>query len=387
MATTPKKRGDLSSVLGRPCKGDLSSYPAEIIRHIKAIRINHPGWGAQTIQIELVKTTPYGLRELPSISAIHRYLKQEGLVKPTVPRSSVPSVSTSRKIKRVHDLWELDAQGAVKVAGIGYQALINIKDIKSKVHCMAFPVNLASVHSQSKVTPYYWSLRLAFLQWGFPKVIQVDKASVFFESTSKSPFPTLFHLWLVGLGMELKFITKPPPAQNASVERAHQTMEKQAIQGQHYTCWKYFFKYCNERRKRMNEDLPNRSLGKKAPLQVFPNAAHSARPYSLETEQELVDFKRIHRHLAKYTWYRKVGKNKTLSLGGHKYYVKNALPQSYVQIKFCNRAKKLVFRNGKEQILAKCPIKKIDHLALMGNNTKGLKTTFYKINHFKDFIL
>lgn len=386
MATAPKKRG-LDSKMGRPPTGSLSSYPAKMVKTIKDFRKKYPGWSAKMIQLELVKTKQYALEDLPSVSAIHRYFKQEGLVKQTIPRGDTPRQVSRPKVRRVHDLWEMDAQGAVKVGGIGYQALINIKDIKSKVHCMAFPVDLASVHSQPKTLHYYWCVRLAFIEWGLPKTIQVDKDSVFFESTSKSAFPTIFHLWLVGLGVDLRFITQPPPKENASVERAHQTMEKQVIQGQSYTCWKELFAFCNQRRKRLNEDFAKRSLRNKAPLQAFPNAVHSERSYSLETEKQLLDFKRIYSYLAKYTWYRKVSKVQTINLGGHKYYVKKAIVGTYIQVRFCNRRKKLVFKDDKEQILTILPIKKIDHFNLMGTDTKGLLATFYKINHFRKFIL
>lgn len=373
--------------MGRPKKGSLSSYPAKMVKAIKTLREKYPGWGVQMIQIELTQTHGYAIKDLPSLSAIHRYLKQEGLVKATIPGNGPPTGSQTPKARRVHDVWEMDAQGAVQVGGIGCQALINIKDIKSKVHCMAFPVPVTSVHGQPKAVHYYWSVRLALLEWGLPKVIQVDKARVFWESTSKSPFPTLFHLWLVGLGIRLRFIEKPPPTENATVERSHQTMEKQVIQGQHYNCWKELFNFCHQRRKTLNELFPKRSLNNKAPLQVFPKAAHNARVYSLQSEEQLLDLKRIYSHLAKYIWYRKVSNNHTLNLGGHKYYVKKATPQSYVQIKFCNRRKKLIFKNEKEQVLAQLPLKKIDHLTLMGTDTKGLLSTFYKINHFRDFCL
>lgn len=387
METTPKKRGDFTTTLGRPSKGSLSSYPESLVKLIKAMREAHSGWGAQIIQMEIVQTTSYKLKDLPSLSAIHRYLKEQGLVKVTIPTSQPPSGLLSRKIKRVHDLWQMDAQGTLKVDGIGYHSIINIKDIKSKVHCMAFPVSLTSPHAQPKALHYFWALRLAFLEWGLPKAIQVDKDSAFYESTSKSAFPKLLQIWLAGLGIELRFITKPPPTQNATIERAHQTIEKQAIQGQKYTCWKYFFNYCNERRKRINEILPNRSLGKKAPLQVFPKACHSTRVYSLETEEQLIDIKQVQKHLTNYTWYRKVSKSQTINLGGHKYYVKNAQAYTYVQVNFCNRSKKLVFRNDKEQILTKFPIKKIDSLTLMGADSKTLKSMLYKIKHFKTFSL
>jgi len=37
--------------------------------------------------------------------------------------------------------------------------------------------------------------------------------------------------------------------------------------------------------------------------------------------------------------------------------LKNATPDTQIQIRFCNRSKKLVFRDAKELIIAKLPMK------------------------------
>jgi len=64
--------------------------------------------------------------------------------------------------------------------------------------------------------------------------------------------------------------------------------------------------------------------------------------------------------------------------------IDGACPQ--LEIKFCNRAKKLVFRNDNEQIIAKIPIKGLSIQQIMGSN-KSLKSMLYKINNRRDFSL
>lgn len=380
MAGPNKKGAPLQPVLGRPPTGVLGTYSKGIKKDILKIRKAHEGWGADSILLELEEKYKYCPGDLPSLSSAKRLLKEQGCIKAREPLSRLPVPNKcERKAKEPHDVLELDAQGAIPVKGLGHCASINIKDHVSKLYCMTFPVSVRNKMSQPKTPYYYWALRLSFQEWGLSRVVQVDKDSVFRENRSKSPFPKLVHLWLIGLGVELCFIKKAPPQQNATVERSHQTMERQTILGQEYGAWKPLFRFCNHRREKLNTKLPNRMLGRKAPLQAFPDAVHSGREYNIEKEESMVDLKRVYPYLAKGNWFRKVSSTKTLSLGGEVYYLKDAEPRSQLQITFCNRSKKLLFRNANELLVAKQPIKNFSTESLMGATTKQLISMKYKL--------
>ena len=309
----------------------------------------------------------YHPKDLPSSDAINRYLKQKGYIKVKEPKGNIPSGKCSNTAKRFHDLWEMDAQGTINVKGIGYHSMINIKDSKSKVYCMSFPVSTKGKMSQPKTNSYYWALRLAFEEFGMPRAIQVDKDSVFIDNTSKSPFPSRLHLFLIGLGIKLCFIDVPPPRKQAMVERSHQTIDGQVTKGQEYSNWKALFQQTNRRRKVLNENYPSRSLNNQAPLVAFPKAKHSGRFYTVENEDDLINLKHIFKYLAKCVWYRKVSSVKTVSLDSCIYYLKNATTGTHVQIKFCNRSKKLIFRDVNELIIAKLPMREFSKKKIMGD--------------------
>jgi Integrase core domain. len=341
-----------------------------LVDRIYDLRYNHEGWGAITI-LEELEDEGYVRASLPSIDAVNRYLKESGFIKKREPSSPMPK-GKCKKAKHPHDLWEMDAQGANKVKRIGAVSMINIKDQYSKVHCMAFPVHVRTKMTQPKTDSYLWAMRLAFEQWGMPRMIQVDKDSVFIDNKSKSPFPSQVHLLLIGLGIKLCFIDVPPPRKQSMVERSHQTIDRQVMMGQEYGTWQKLFQFTNKRRKKMNEKLPNRMLNKKPPLTAFPDAKHSGRHYSVETEEQLIDMKRIFKYLSKCRWYRKVSSVKTLSLDSKIYYLKNAKPGTQLQIKFCNRRKKLIFQNDKELIVAIHPIKDFSIDYVMNATAKNL---------------
>lgn len=375
----------MESKRGRPVKGALSSYPSKLVKKIHQIRDRHPGWGAADVLYDLIEKENYQRKDLPGIASVNRYFKQAGLIPDTIPKRDLPnSKSMLKKPKRVHQRWEMDAQGPVLVSGIGHIAMINLKDGKSKAHIMAFPVPVESKAHQPKTIFYQWTLRLSFIEWGLPKGIQVDKDSVFYENRSKSPFPTLLHLWLIGLGIQLEFIKNPPPIQNAMVERSHQTIDKQVLKGQHYQSWKQLFNFCNQRRKLKNEIQTNPYSKNLPPLLGFPSAKKNRRKYSINQEDKLLQVKRIYRYLSKCEWYRKVSSAKTFSLGGNTYYIKQAKPYSQIQIRFNSRTKKLICQDANELIIAKMPLQKVSLLILMGDSKEGLLKMKRNLEFYKE---
>ncbi len=384
MASTIKKRAAIEPKMGRPSNGVLTTYPQKLLDKIKHLRQENKGWGPITILLELELEYGYSKSNLPSTESVRRFLKQEGFIKTREPKGILPS-SPCKAPKQAHELWEMDAQGAIAVSGIGHQATINMKDSLSKKHCIAFPVVVKNSNSQPATIHYKWAFRLAFVESGLPQVVQVDKDSVFIENSSKSPYPSRLHLWLLALGVDLCFITVPPPKKQAMVERSHQTLEKQAIRGKHFDNWQQLFKNVTKRRKRLNENYPSRSLGKKAPLQVFPEAKHSGRFYTVSKEPKLLDLNRIYLFLSQGKWYRIVSNAKVISLGAKRYYLKNAIPKSQLQITFKEKTKQLIFRNVNEQVIAQLPIKGISIEELMGNCAKNLISMNQKLKKNRDF--
>lgn len=323
---------------------------------------------------------------MPSADAVYRYLKSCNLIAAKIPKNNLPQIE-SPKVKDFHDLWEMDAQGAEHVKGIGFISMINIKDAKSKAYVCSFPVHVKSTKGKPKTVHYLWALRLGFEEFGLPKTIQVDKDSVFIDNKSKSAFPSQLHLFLIGLGIELSFIDVSPPQKQGMVERSHQTLDKQALQGKTYENWQALFVNINKRRKILNEHYPSRALGKKAPLVAFPKATHSGRPYLSETENDLLKIQSIEKYLTKCKWYRKVSANKTISLHGKIYYLKNAGVSTHVQIRFYQKDKKLIFRNDKELVLREILIVDFVKNLLQKSSINQLVKVKNKIFKHKEFPL
>src|SRR5205085_3917184 len=97
--------------------------------------------------------------------------------------------------------------------------------------------------------------------------------------TTPSPFPTRLHLWLLALGIQVRFTRKRCPTDHAIIERTHQTMTAQALLGQTYPSPAALWTGLDERRQVLNHHLPSRALAHQTPLEAYPGAIHSGRSY------------------------------------------------------------------------------------------------------------
>ena len=72
-------RGGLSRKMGRPAKGALGQFPADVSQEISKMRKAHPGWGPLTILTEMKKDARFARKRLPNRSRIAAYLKQRNV--------------------------------------------------------------------------------------------------------------------------------------------------------------------------------------------------------------------------------------------------------------------------------------------------------------------
>jgi hypothetical protein len=224
---------------------------------------------------------------------------------------------------RAHEIWEVDAQGVLKVPGLGSVSIINIKDFFSRLKVASYPC----LHTSHPNTwDYQLTLRRAFVSWGFPEQISLDHDSVFYDNASASPYPTILHLWLIALGIEVRFIKRKPPAEHSVIERTHQTVTQQAVAGQTFAAPLDLEKSLSSRMDFLNTRYPSLALAGQPPRLACPEAKHTRRPYRLEWEEELVDMQRVYDYLSKGRWFRRTSQQGQFSLGAHPYNAGVELP-------------------------------------------------------------
>jgi transposase len=363
-----KGRAGLESQMGRPKTGALGSYKAEIREAIRRWRQVNPGWGPTTLSKELALYEGFRSWKLPSRSAIARFLNEEGLIASKAQAIPLPK-SEQVRANTVHQVWEMDARGHEQIANVGMVTLINLNDRYSHTRLLCYPCLLGEkrVERHAQTEDYQAALRMAFMEWGLPTILQTDHDSVFYDNRSPSPFPTRLHLWLIALGITFTFIEYNQPTQQGMTERSHQLWHRQVIQGHSFADWNTLFDALLKRRTFLNCHLPCSSIGHLPPLEAFPSAIHSGRHYALNLEAEMLSLQRVYAYLASGRWFRFVSKNGTISLGGHTYYLGTQWHKQQAEISFLPEQQRLRFLDDAGRLITDKPIQGLSPDSLMGD--------------------
>jgi transposase InsO family protein len=323
-------RTSLSSQMGRPTTGPLSTLPAGMREAILQMRRMHPGWGPTTLLAELRVDQRWAECPLPSRSRIAALLTAEKLTRRYQKHSDLPTPLIQPE-GAPHDEWELDAQGSMHVVGVGKVSVITVIDVVSRLKVESYPC-LDTTNPPFEA--YQLMLRRAFLTAGLPRRITFDHGTVFYDNTSPSPFPTRLHLWLLALGIDVCFTRKRCPTDHAKIERTHQTMTQQALLGQRWPDQTALWAGLDARRSMLNQHIPSGVFQGQAPLQAYPEAAHSGRFYRPQWEAEMLDLARVFAYLATCRWFRRIRANGRLDLGGYDYYLGTSLRNQMLELHF-----------------------------------------------------
>jgi transposase InsO family protein len=355
-------RVGLTSHMGRPATGPLSTFPDELKETILHLRKLHPGWGPNTLLAALKTDAHWRDQPLPSRARIATLLKQAGLTRRYQPHHELVQPPRA-SLTNPHQEWQMDAQGIMRVEGVGKVSLISIVDVVSRLKAESYP----SLETTNPALPdYQLTLRRAFLMYGLPETLTLDHGTVFYDNTTPSPFPTRLHLWLLALGVQVRFTRKRCPTDHAIIERTHQTMTAQALLGQTYTSHAALWAGLDERREVLNHSLGSRVLAHKAPLEAYPQAMHSGRSYRPEWEEELLSLEKVCSYLAQGRWFRSIRSNGFFGLGGYQYYLGKHFAQRSVAIRFDPEGMALICQpEGSEETL-RLPAQGLTKAELMG---------------------
>lgn len=370
-----KGRAGLSSQMGRPATGALATAPTEMKDAILDLRGKHPGWGAQTLRLEIGKDESFAGLSIPSRSRIAAYLKGRNKVRKYERHQDLPEPK-SQSVQRPHQEWEMDAQGVTTVAGLGKVSFINLLDVVSHTSIDSH----ACIHMcHPPLQEYQQVLRRAFIRYGMPEQISLDHDSAFYDNKSASPFPSVIHLWWIGLGVQVRFIHNRPPMEHARIERHHQTIANQAFEGQTFADVDILQRSLQARMLFLNLEYPTRALDGQPPFQAFPQARHSSRIYSPEAEEQILDMQRFYDYLKSGRWFRQVCSAGTFTLGGYGYNATRRFAGQTFEITFNLTTCKLVCLPEKEIATFQFDIQGLTKATLMGNSLALPSYTAYQL--------
>lgn len=354
---------------GRPPSGILSTYPATVREEAVGVKYAHPHWGPANVKLELKRQLGLEDDQLPSDSRLSALFKAEcpEAVQPRkrrqYPAKPPPSVT------RPHQRWQVDGKETVPVGNNDVATIVEIRD----------PVGALMIASRAIVTTTEkgWrkislpeaqdTLRVAFAEWGQPLEVQTDHEVVYIGSPG-SDFPSKFTLWLLGLGIIHIVSRNRRPTDQPHVERNHRTLGDMAWKDEHFDDVKPLQVTLDDRRQRYNEELPVHAANCRGrpPLEVYPWARHSGRPFHPALEWKLFDMERVDAYLASRVWTRKVSASGNVSIGGHLYYVGRAHLEETVSVRFIRETRAFRFQLTDGTLVAELPAVGLDKADLIG---------------------
>ncbi len=177
----------------------------------------------------------------------------------------------------------------------------------------------------------------------------------------------MIHLWLIGLGVQVRFIRKRPPLEHSRIERHHQTIAGQAFDGQTFADITALQRSLQARMLFLNLEYPTLALEGQPPLQTFPQARHSGRLYSPAAEEQMLDLQRIYDYLQSGRWFRQISSVGIFSLGGYGYNATTQFAEQTVEITLDGATRKLICLPEKSAATFQFDIQGLTKPALMGN--------------------
>jgi hypothetical protein len=170
-------------------------------------------------------------------------------------------------------------------------------------------------------------LRRQFGRWGLPNALRVDNGTPWNRCND---LPTALVLWLVGLGLEVRWNDPRCPQQNGKVERSQGTGKRWAEPG---SCRDVaeLQAHLDEADQIQRECYP--AVAGRSRRAAFPQLRHSGRPYRRRLEEQTWSLERVLQHLAEYLVPRVVSSGR-VSLYDHRYYVGRTYDRQtlYVQL-------------------------------------------------------
>ena len=192
-------------------------------------------------------------------------------------------------------------------------------------------------------------MRCWFEQWGRPKQIQLDHGQPW--SSGNSDLPSLFELWLVGLGIQVVWSRPCRPQDNGVVERSHRTT--QAWSAPAYCRNLAHLQQSLDEAARVQRQLYPTGDGSTR-LQRYPQLLERPRPYQSTQEMQLWSLQQVYDYLAQGCWQRKVDASGRISLYNRNYTVGRTLAGQTLWVRFEPTTAEWLCCDAKGQQVGRC---------------------------------
>jgi transposase InsO family protein len=351
------RKGTRPKVRGRPKGGILSTYPSALRETVVSLKQEHPHWGPVSVKLELRQDPDWAGAVLPSdahLSLLFRAACPEA-VQPRRQRLTRPHSNT---VHAPHQRWQIDTKEGVRV-GQDWVSIQEIRDVYSglMLTATAFVTTTPKRWRRLSLEEHRQVLRWAFQNWGLPREVQTDHDGIF-VSPNDPQFPSLFTLWLVGLGVQ--HVTSRPyrPTDQGAIERNHRTLADFAWKDLTFEQLSQLQQALDHHQHRYNTEYPSEAAhcAGQPPLVAFPHAHASGRPYHPAQEWDAFRLERVDVYLAALVWTRSVMTNGRVNIGNHYYQLGSQLKGQQTSIRFLPASRSFCFQTMDGTTIKEFPV-------------------------------
>lgn len=187
--------------------------PRYWLERLRRLRKKRPTWGARKLHHRLGKDE--GMRGLPSVATMSRWLKRWGMAKGRHRRLSGPVVlrRAIRPAHRANEVWTVDFKGWYRTGDGKRVDPLTVRDLYSRYGLRVALLKDLSVPVAER------EFGRIFRQYGLPQRIRCDNGVPFGGGGPTGL--TRLSAWWVKLGIEVEFTTPGRPCENGAHEQFH----------------------------------------------------------------------------------------------------------------------------------------------------------------------
>jgi putative transposase len=229
---------------------------------LRALRQEHPRWGAKKLRRLLQKAFPQA-RRLPAVSTLARWLVELHLVKKRQRRARRGPVLPWRGVhapKGCNQVWTIDFKGWFRTGDGQRCEPLTVRDLFSR-----YVLSVALLPNQSDAAVRR-VMRQVFRRYGLPKVIRVDNGAPFGGKGALGL--SRLSVWWLRLGITVEFVRPAHPQDNGAHEQMHRVLRADvatppapsvAAQKRRIGAWISCY----------NHQRPHEALGQRVPGQIY----------------------------------------------------------------------------------------------------------------------
>jgi transposase InsO family protein len=347
--------------------GALSHFEPLVAERALYWKQQHPKRGPTRILVDMGKDAALDGLVLPKRTALADFFRQAcpELLQKRQPRPTRPPPA-----RHVHQLWQVDGKEAIRLVD---GTIATVFEVREPVACVclgaiAHAVQTSKAWRKLNLREVQADLRQVFTEFGLPMGLQTDREKVYGRPPTEA-FPTLFTLWLAGLGIHHCFGRPNQATDQAHVEREHRTLFDWLERPQPLANLQALQVELDEARRMHNYILPSHAgdCHGRPPLEVHPEVLQQLRPYHPSAELALFSLDRVDRFLAKFTWSYKVSQVGQFKILKCTYSIGTTHAGERVDVRFDPEDRHFVFSEAKTGVTIKrCPAKGLNTAAITG---------------------